>query len=53
MTEVEILSQLVNSMADAVDKLEEAKQKSRINEFNKIKEFILKIQKKIKGEINA
>jgi len=53
MTEVEILSQLVNSMADAVDKLEGTKRESKISDFNKIKEFILKIQKKIKGEINA
>ncbi len=49
---MEVLSQLIDSMGDAVDKLEEAKSKGRISEFNRLKEFILKIQKKIDDEVS-
>ena len=52
MGDVEFLGQLVDSMADAVEKLEEAKERNRIVEFNKLKRFILDIQKKVDGELN-
>ena len=46
-----LLMQLVNSMSDAVAKLEDAKSKNKIDDFNKIKKFILDIQAKINEEI--
>lgn len=46
-----VLSQLVNSMEEAVHKLENAKNKNDFDEFGKIKNFILDIQKKINEEI--
>ena len=49
--DVELLGQLVNSMADAIEKLEKAKKESRITDSNKIKNFILDIQKKINAEL--
>jgi len=51
MGDIEFLGQLVDSMGDAVEKLEEAKKKNRISEFNKIKMFILKLQRKINSEL--
>ncbi len=52
MGDVEFLGQLVDSMADAVEKLEEVKSQNKITEFNRLKNFILDIQKKIDGELN-
>ena len=46
-----LLGQLINSMEDAVKKLEQAKDKNKIEDFNKIKAFILDNQKKIRGEL--
>ncbi len=51
MTEVEVLSQLVDSMSDAVGKLEEARELNKLSEFSKLKGFILEIQKKINEEV--
>ena len=48
--DVEFLGQMVESMADAVEKLEEAESGNKIEEFNKIRNFILELQRKI-GEI--
>ncbi len=48
--DVEFLGQMVESMADAVEKLEEAESGNKIEEFNKIRDFILELQRKI-GEI--
>lgn len=44
---VEFLSQLVSSLEKARPKLEEAYQKKSYEDFNRIKKFILNIQKKI------
>jgi exonuclease VII small subunit len=44
---VEFLNQLVSSLERAQPKLEEAYQSKSYDEFNKIKKFILAIQKKI------
>ena len=49
---VEFLGQLVNSMDEAVDKLEEAKERNKIAYSNKIKKLILDIQKKIREELS-
>ena len=46
--DVDFLGQMVDSMADAVDKLEEAKGKRDDVTVHKMAEFILKIQSKIK-----
>ena len=46
------LTQLVNSMSDSVAKLEQAQQQNKIEEFNKIKQFILQIQAKINEEVS-
>ncbi len=51
MSDVEVLRQLIDSMSEAVDKLEDAWQKNQIEEFNKIKSFILNLQKRIKLEL--
>ncbi len=48
MTDILFLGQLIESMADAVVKLEQAK---KIDESNNVKEFIMKLQQKIKEEI--
>jgi len=45
------LMQLVGSLADFATKLEEAKSKNKIDDFNKIKKLILDIQEKINEEI--
>ena len=45
------LSQLISSMSDAVEKLEEAKQKNNISDFRKLQALILNIHKKIDQEI--
>lgn len=51
MGDMHFLSQLIDSMSDAVDKLEQAKNSSKITEFNQIKNFILQIQTRIKEEL--
>lgn len=50
--DVSILSQLVESLSDAIDKLEVAQAQNRIEDFNKIRNFILDLQKKINEEIS-
>jgi len=50
--DVFLLSQLINSMEDAVNKLEVTKSLNNLAEFNKIKEFILDLQKRIDTEAN-
>ena len=44
--DVDFLGQMVDSMADAVGRLEDAKKNNPI-EFEKLRVFILKLQKKI------
>ncbi|MDO8516662.1 MAG: hypothetical protein Q7S33_00910 [Nanoarchaeota archaeon] len=51
MGDIILLGQLVSSMEDAVKKLEQAINKNKIEDFNKIKTFILDNQKKIKEEL--
>ena len=51
MGDIDILSQLINSMSDAVDKLEQAQRANRLTDFEKIKSFILDMQKRIKIEL--
>lgn len=50
--EIFLLNQMINSMSDAVIRLEAAKNQSKADEFNKLKLFILDIQKKIDEEIS-
>jgi hypothetical protein len=50
--DVIFLEQLVNVMQDAVIKLEAAKNTNKIDEVNRLKSFILDIQKKINDEIS-
>jgi len=45
------LQQLLDSMSDAIEKLEQVAEQNKIEEFNKLKAFILDIQTKIKLEI--
>lgn len=47
--DVPFLNQLVNSLEEAGSKLEEAYVKKDYENFNKLKKFILQIQKKISG----
>lgn len=47
MTDLNFLGQLVNSMDEAVEKLEQAKEKNKVEDFNKIKSFILDLHVKI------
>lgn len=46
------LSQLVNVMQDAVLKIEAAKNANKLDEVNRLKAFVLDIQKKINDEIS-
>ena len=45
--EIRILSQYINALEEASNKLEEAYFQKNIENFNKIKKFILEIQSKI------
>ncbi|MFZ5955154.1 MAG: hypothetical protein ACOYT4_01910 [Nanoarchaeota archaeon] len=45
-----LLEQLINSMSDALKKLEEAKMKGDSDNFNRNKKLIIDMQKKIKEE---
>ena len=47
MTDLNFLGQLVNSMDEAVEKLEEAKSKNKKEDYEKIKKFILDLYVKI------
>lgn len=49
--EVSTVLQLITSMEEALEKLEEAKKKSKVEDFKKIKEFILKLQARISEEL--
>jgi len=49
--DISLLGQLVNSLSEAVGKLEQAKINNQVSEFNKIRDFILQIQGKIKEEL--
>ena len=49
--DIATVSHLLTSMSEAVEKLKEAKQKSKREEFNKIKELILNLQVRISEEL--
>ena len=49
--EPEFLLQLVNSISDAAEKLEQAKRENNVKEFNKIKSLILNLRTKIGREL--
>ena len=49
--DVLLIDQMVTSMRDAVLKLETAKNSNQIEDFQKIKLFILNLQKKINDEL--
>ena len=51
MADLNVLMQLVISMNEAVWKLEEARDSGSAEQFNKLKVFILELQKKIEVEI--
>jgi len=51
MGDIQILNQLINSMSDAVNRLEIAIQQNRIDEFNNLRAFILDVQSRIKTEL--
>jgi len=48
--DLSLLGQLINSIDDALTRLEIAKSNGDIVEFNKIKQFILSLQTKIEQE---
>lgn len=45
-----LLTQLIGSMEEAINKLEIAKNQGNVSEFNKLSSFILDLQKKIETE---
>jgi hypothetical protein len=51
MGDLEFLGQLIGSMSEAVDKLEEAKNNHDSAREKKLEDFILDIQRKIGGEL--
>jgi len=51
MGDLEFLGQLVDSMSEAVDKLEKARDSGNKKEARKIEEFILDMQKKFNEEL--
>jgi len=50
--DVFLLNQLINSMEEAIDKIESAKKINDLDNFGKLKNFILDLQKRIDLEIN-
>jgi hypothetical protein len=48
--DINLVNQLAGAMLDAVSKLEAAKNANKIEDFNKIKAFILDIQARISNE---
>ena len=51
MEEADILEQLVVSMADAAEKLEEAAKNKNLEYFNKIRVFMIDIHKRMTEEL--
>ena len=49
--DISVLGQLVNTLSDSAAKLEQAKNANKIEDFNKIKSFILQVQQKINEEL--
>jgi hypothetical protein len=49
--DIATISQSLTSMSEAVEKLGEAKKKSKLEDFKKIKELILKLQIRISEEL--
>jgi len=49
--DIPFLNQLVGSFEKASEKLEEAYEKKDYDEFNRLKKFMLRIQKQISGAI--
>ena len=45
-----LLNQLVNSIEDAVNKIETIQKRGSLEEFNHIRDFILNLQKKVETE---
>lgn len=52
MGEIEVIGQLINSMSDAVEKLEQAKDTNNIQEYNKIKAFMMDLHIRLKVELS-
>ncbi len=46
-----ILTQYIDSMIDVTNKIEKAQNENNIEEFNKLKQFILSMQNQIKAKI--
>ena len=53
MIDIQFLSQLIESMEDAVNKLEEAKNSGRKDEVNKLKVFIFDLHQKINESLTG
>jgi hypothetical protein len=51
--DVFLLNQLISSMEEAVNKIETAKDSNDLTSFNKLKNFILDLQKRIDNETNS
>lgn len=50
MEEVDVIEQLVNSMSSGIEKLEQAYNLGKNEDFNKIRNSLLSIQRKIQEE---
>lgn len=53
MTDTEFLSQLIESMEEAVNKLEQANNQGKSKEIMKIKFFIMELYRRISIELNT
>jgi len=50
--DIDFLNQIIDSMIDALTKLEKVQQSGNVEEFNKTKLFILELQKKLSVELS-
>jgi len=46
-----LLGQMIESMSEAIDRLERAANENKLNEFNTLKKYILDLHEKIKKEL--
>lgn len=53
MVDIDFVGQLVDSMAEAVEKLEQAKVKGDVNVLNKLKVFIFDLHEKLDSALDS
>lgn len=51
MGDIRFLGQIVDSLAEAVEKMERAKKKNKIRDFNELKGFVLGLKSKLDTEL--